>query len=280
MSTLAELLAEPASWHRHEAISAAVSTELGVAAEQAGLIACTLADAEEARAQSADRLWQMRERMAHAQSLAAMGDYDCLLATDSTTWSDELFRIYGYQPDSITPSSRVYFEHVHRDDRERVRAAYRACLDTGQPYEMVERILRPDGELRYLWTNGETINDEHGTPVRMRGTSIDITDQVLAEQARDEAALRLGDARLRRRQASEINDNVVQGLAAAIYALELEDLPRVTRYLSQTLESASRMMSDLLDRDAGDDSADRALVRSTPASLEILDTLDDEPERD
>ncbi len=275
MSTLAELLAEPGSWHRHDAIVAAVAAELGVDGAQADVIASTLADTERSRAEHVDRLVQMRERMAHAQALAAMGDYDCYIPTDTTTWSDELYRIYGYRPGAVAPSDRVYFEHVHPEDRERVRAAYHACLDTGRPYEMVERIVRLDGELRYLWTNGEAIPDEHGTPVRMRGTSIDITDQVLAEQAREEAAIRLGDARLRRRQASEINDNVVQGLAAAIYALELDDRPRVNRYLRQTLESASRMMSDLLDQDAGDESADRALVRSTPASLEVLDALDD-----
>ncbi len=110
----------------------------------------------------------------------------------------------------------MFFDHVHPDDREAVRAAYQALPTTPDgPTRRIERIVRPDGELRYLWTNGEVIRDEQGVPVRMRGTSIDITDQVLAEQAREEAAIRLGDARLRRRQASEINDNVVQGLAAA-----------------------------------------------------------------
>ena len=281
MSTLAELLSDPASWHRHAAIVAAVTAELGIEGQQADLIATTLADNERSRAEYVERLWQMRERMAHAQTLAAMGDFDWHIATDTNTWSDELFRIYGYEPGSIAPSYTVFFEHIHPEDREAVRAAYHACHDTGCPYEMVERIVRLDGDLRYLWTNGEVILDEHGAPVRMRGTSIDITSQVLAEQAREEAAIRLGDARLRRRQASEINDNVVQGLTAAIYALELEDHPRVNRYLQSTLESASQMMSDLLDQDAGDESADRALVRSTPASLEMLDALDGDPdERD
>lgn len=273
VSTLAELLAEPGSWQRHDAIAAAMVAELGVDPAQAERIATTLADNERSRADGVERLWQLRERMAHAQSLAAMGDFDWHIETDTNTWSDELFRIYGYQPGAVAPSYRVFFDHIHPEDRERVRAAYHACYDTGEPYEMVERIVRPDGTTRYLWTNGEIIHDNDGAPVRMRGTSIDITDQVLAEQAREEAAIRLGDARLRRRQATEINDNVVQGLTAAIYALELDDQPRVSRYLRQTLESASRMMSDLLDQDAVDLSADRALVRSTPASLEVLDAL-------
>ena len=56
--------------------------------------------------------------------------------------------------------------------------------------------------------------DESGTPVRMRGTCIDITDRVLAEQEREEHAARAQEERMRRRAALEINDNVVQGLTA------------------------------------------------------------------
>ena len=56
---------------------------------------------------------------------------------------------------------------------------------TGEPYQMIERIVRPDGEVRYLSSNGEVILDEDGTPVRMRGTCIDITDRVLADRERE-----------------------------------------------------------------------------------------------
>lgn len=275
MSTLAELLSDPGSWQQHAAVAAAVASELGVDKQQADLIATTLADNERSRAECVDRLWQLRERMVHAQALAAMGDFDWHIATDTNHWSDELFLIYGYQPGPVAPSYQMFLEHVHPDDRAGVRAAYEVCHDTGQPYERIERIVRLDGELRYLWTNSEVIHDERGAPVRMRGTSIDITTQVLAEQAREEAAIRLGDARQRRRQAAEIHDNVVQGLAAAVYALELDDHERLDRYLRTTIEAASQMMSVLLEQDDVGESADPALVRSSPANLQILDQLDD-----
>lgn len=274
MSTLAMLLSDPGAWADRESLAAAVAAELGVDVAVAEVVAATLADNEAARTRCVEELWQVRERMANAQSLAAMGDFDWHIATDTNTWSDELYRIYGYQPGEIHPSYRVFFEHVHPEVRESVRAAYHRCHDTGEPYDMVERIVRRDGAVRYLWTNAEVIRDEQGTPVRMRGTSIDITEQVLAEQAREEAAMRLGDAGLRRRQASEINDNVVQGLTAAVYALELDDQPRAGSYLRQTLQAASQMMTDLLEQEPGGvHSVDRALVRSAPANLADLGPL-------
>lgn len=268
MSALSELLADPGAWQQQDSLVAALAEELGLDDDSATRIAETLAENEHARTTGLDQLWQLRERMSTAQSFATMGDFDFHLATNVNTCSDELFRIYGYDPGAIDPSYTLFFEHVHPEDRETVRAAYQRALATGAPYEMVERIRRADGELRYLWTNGEVIRDGDGKPVRMRGTSIDITDRVLAEQARAEAALRLGDAGLRRRQASEINDNLVQGLTAAIYALELDDIERVGGYLRQTLASASRMMTDLLEEQY-DEHDDRALVRSAPASLGV-----------
>lgn len=91
---------------------------------------------------------------------------------------------------------------------------------------MVERIVRPDGEVRYLSSNGQVVTDESGSPVRMRGTCVDITDRVHAEEARHEAAVKLGEFHERQRQACEINDTVVQGLTATLYALEPGDLLR------------------------------------------------------
>jgi signal transduction histidine kinase len=108
--------------------------------------------------------------------------------------------------------------------------------------------------------------DESGSPVRMRGTCIDITDRVHAEEARQAAAVRLGEAHERRRQASEINDNVVQGLTAAIYALELEDSELSWKYLKGTLEAARKLMADLGGTgDGGEQRSD--LLRSTAADI-------------
>ena len=128
---------------------------------------------------------------------------------------------------------------------------------------MIERIVRADGTTRYLSSNGQVVTDETGSPVRMRGTCVDITDRVLAEQQREEAAQRLGELNARRRQAGEINDNVMQGLTAAVYSLELGDQERCSSYLEQTLSAVRTLMEDM----GGTDGEVSELVRSTPASL-------------
>ena len=95
-------------------------------------------------------LADLRSRVDNAQRLADMGDYDWHIETDKNTWSDQLFRIYGYEPGAIQASYDVFMQHVHPDDRDKVRAVHQQAYASGEPYEMVERIVRPDGEVRAL----------------------------------------------------------------------------------------------------------------------------------
>ena len=82
-------------------------------------------------------------------------------------------------------------------------------------------------------------------------------------------ASRLGEAHLRRRQALEINDNVVQGLVAAAYALEQGQTPTSMAYLDQTLGAARAMMDDLLEPLDGEGLQPGDLVRTTPAAIGV-----------
>ncbi len=132
-----------------------------------------------------ERLHDLQARVDNAQQLAGMGDYDWHVASDTNEWSDQLYRIYGHEPQSFNASYERFLSFIHPDDREMVSQVHRRAYETGEPYQMVERILRDDGELRYLATNGQVLQDADGTPVRFRGTCIDITERTRAEEERE-----------------------------------------------------------------------------------------------
>jgi PAS domain S-box-containing protein len=211
-------------------------------------------------------LGDLQARVDNAQALANMGDYDWEIASDTNRWSDQLFRIYGYEPGSINPTYETFISFIHPDDRERILALHQQAYATGEPYEMVERIVRPDGEVRYLSSNGQVVTDRNGNPLRMRGTCIDITERVLAEEERERHAARVQEEQTRRQAALEINDNVVQGLTAALYALELEDTDSVQDYVRRTLDSARAIITGRGGPSAGQvEPGD--LLRSSPSKL-------------
>lgn len=230
-------------------------------------IALSLVDQALARLDAESALRDLNARIDNAQQLANMGDYDWHIATDTNRWSDQLFRIYGHEPQAFEPNYEKFLSFIHPHDRDRITAIHQHAYSTGEPYEMIERIVRPDGEVRYLSSNGQVITDDNGKPVRMRGTCIDITDRVLAEQEREAQASRAQEEQVRRRAALEINDNVVQGLTAALYALEMDDAESSGTFLRRTLSSARQMITDLVAPLDGDELNPGDLVRTRPSSL-------------
>ncbi|WP_183092965.1 response regulator [Nocardioides stalactiti] len=212
-------------------------------------------------------LEDLRARVANAQQLANMGDYDWHIKSDTNSWSDQLYRIYGFEPQAFNASYERFLSMVHPDDRDAVVAMHKQVYETGGSWNIIERIVRPDGDVRHLATNGAVVTDEDGTPIRMRGTCVDITDRVRAEAASEELAASLREWQVRRRHAFEINDNVVQGIGAAVLSLQLGDLEAVASYLDRTMRAARGMMGDLL-LDRADDSPEAgSMVRSTPATV-------------
>jgi PAS domain S-box-containing protein len=230
-------------------------------------LAVALVAATVRRAAAGEHLADLSSRVDNAQHLANMGDYDWHIPSDTNRWSDQLFRIYGHEPQSFNASYESFLALVHPEDRERIQALHQQAYGSGEPWQVVERIVRPDGEVRHLLTNGEVVMGHDGVPVRMRGTCIDITERVHAEAENAKIAARLGEAHLRRRQALEINDNVVQGLVAAAYALDQGQVTMSQAYLDQTLSAARAMMDDLLEPLDGQGLQPGDLVRTTAASF-------------
>lgn len=215
-----------------------------------------------------EELALLRRRMDNAQQLANMGDYDWHIPTDTNRWSDQLYRIYGFEPQSFEMTYERFLSSVHPEDRQMIQGIHQHAYATGEPYEMIERIVRPDGEVRYLHSNGQVVMGPDGAPERMRGTCIDVTEQVLADREREAGTMQLHETRLRRRQAVEINDNIVQGLTAAMYALELGEAESCRSYLDATLDAARSMMGETIADLSGGDPEGGDLVRTEPATLD------------
>ncbi len=132
--------------------------------------------AEAARSESETRL-----RL--ALSAARMGVWDWNLIADKVSWSDELESLLGLAPGAFADTYETYLKLVHRSERSTVRRAIAKAVEVGRDYEIEHRIQLPDGQVRWICSQGGLLHDEEGTPVRMIGTVIDITERKLAEEA-------------------------------------------------------------------------------------------------
>jgi len=210
------------------------------------------------------------------QTLAHMGSYDWEIATDTNTWTDELYRIYGTEPQSFNASYEKFLSFLHPDDREQVMGAHRTAFETGQPYETEERIYRPDGSLRVLYTTGEVLFEASGAPARVRGICWDVTDRRKAEELAHDAALAIHDTEVRRRQALDLNDNLLQGITSTLYALDAGAVGVARDAAERTLAAARDMITSLLGSDDGVLSPGD-LVRQKPAPQVLSDITPQRP---
>ena len=122
-------------------------------------------------------------RLKKSQEMAHLASWDLDIVNDILTWSDEAYRIFGFQQQEFGATYEAFLESVHPDDRTAVDAAYSASLRNGQDaYEIEHRIVRKStGEIRYVREKCEHIRDETGTIVRSVGMVHDITEQKRAE---------------------------------------------------------------------------------------------------
>jgi PAS domain S-box-containing protein len=130
-----------------------------------------------------ERLRRSEAQLAEAQRLAHMGSWHWDVTTNAITWSDEQYRIYGMNPGEISPNLQQFLEHVHPDDRSRVKALLEQSHRERRPLDYELRIVQRDGTVRMLHSRGDVVTNAAGEVVAIHGTSHDITDRVQAEEA-------------------------------------------------------------------------------------------------
>ncbi len=132
------------------------------------------------RAESALR--SSANQLAEAQGIAHLGHWRLDLTKDDLYWSDEIYRIFGKEPQSFKAKYEAFLEVIHPEDRERVDKAYADSLVSREPYEVTHRLLLKDSSIKYVNEKGQTEYDPDGKPLRSFGTVQDITAIVSAEK--------------------------------------------------------------------------------------------------
>lgn len=211
------------------------------------VITATISEREKAYAalhSEAERSATRQAQLAEAQRLAHLGSWEWTLSDGRVTWSDEMYRIHGYQPQEFEIGFDWVLSRVVADDRAAIQENVESALSGGSLPPIEYRIERPDGEQRLVRGEGEIFLDADGSPAKMIGTVMDVTEQRRAEEIES----RLREVELNHQQALELNDEVVQGLATAKLALELGQVDEARAALDATLESARGIVTDLMSK--------------------------------
>jgi len=163
-----------------------------------------------------DELRRASERHEQAERSAQLGHWEMDIATGESVWSDEFFRICGYEPQCFSPTAEMGLRIIHPDDRDRAERHVNEAVEAGEAYSLDKRIVRPSGEIRWVHSRGEVVYDDKRRPAKLVGSFLDITERKRAEE-KLQAALEEKDQLMR-----ELNHRVKNNLAMVVSLVHLK----------------------------------------------------------
>jgi PAS domain S-box-containing protein len=201
------------------------------------------------RAVLADKEYRLIEsRLNEAQTVARIGSYD-RRSSGNVYWSEEMYRLFGYEPNSVEPGVELIEKHIHPDDLPRYRAANQTAFEGAPGYDIEYRIVRDDGSTIFVQSRASFEYDDQGRMVRKIGTLQDVTD---LKVARDDLEARIEE---RTRELRETNEQLRREIAERkrIEAEVVESRRRVlessirkTRFLDSMGHQVRSALNDLL----------------------------------
>ncbi|MEH2217367.1 MAG: PAS domain-containing protein [Nostoc sp.] len=128
------------------------------------------------RQQVEAELRQSEERLQLALSASRMGTWNWNIQTGKISWSDNLEALFGMEPGEFDGSYEMFAARLHQDDRDRVLAAVKRAIATGENYDIEFRVVYPNGKIRWALSQGKVFYDQDGQPIQMAGIDLDITE--------------------------------------------------------------------------------------------------------
>ncbi len=130
---------------------------------------------------------ESHEMLVRTERIANVGSWEWDIQEDHVSWSEELFRIFGRNPQESAPNYAQQGELYLPEDMDRLREAVKNCLSTGTPYKLELRAIRSDGTIRHCIAYGQAERDKTGQIRRLVGFVQDVTERIQGEQARRES---------------------------------------------------------------------------------------------
>ncbi len=218
----------------------------------------------EDRKRAEESLRSSESYLGEAQSLTHTGS--CAIdgtSRETVYWSDEMFRLFGFDPQQGLPMFDQWLQRIHPEDRDKVSLASEKTFLTKVNCDLEFRIVKPDGTVKHIHGVGHPVLSATGELVQVLGTMVDVTERKRAEEARD---------RLRQLEADLAHINRVSTLGEMAASLSHE----IKQPIAATITSANSCLEWLAHEPPNLDRARAAAARIDKygnRATEIIDRI-------
>lgn len=221
------------------------------------------AEADVEQAVQTTREHKFRQRLRSVTETGKVGIWNWDIATDRISGTDSLYEIHGTNRDEGLGIDS-FASLLHPEDRTRVTEALDVSLKSNSPYALELRVVKPDGEIGWIFTSGVVFHDGD-KPTRLVVVTLDITDRKRAEAERDIALAREQELRRAAEAANHLKDvflatmshelrnplNVILGYSEILLRTQefrnSSQLARMGEALRRNALAQSHLIRDLLD---------------------------------
>jgi len=116
------------------------------------------------------------------ESIARMGSWEVDLKTHESIWSDQSFKNYGLDKETTKPTYELFWSHIVPQDLPEVQRKIKKGIESGEVTSVTCRLRQENGNIVTLFINGQVVKDENGVPLKLVGTTQDITKQIKVEE--------------------------------------------------------------------------------------------------
>lgn len=134
---------------------------------------------------SEKKLKESEEDLKEAQRIARLGSWHLDIESNEVEWSEELYKIYGFDPSLPPPPYPEHQKLFTPESWERLSIALTKTAETGIPYELELNTISQNGTKGWMWVYGQTVVNENGVVTGLRGAAQDITERKRAEKEKE-----------------------------------------------------------------------------------------------
>lgn len=129
-----------------------------------------------------NRLLRSEQELKKAQEIAHLGTWYLDVATNNVQWTEELYKMYGFDPSLPVPPYTEHMKLFTAESWEMLSASLQNTRETGIPYELELKTIKKDGTNGWMWVRGEAVKDDHGKIIGLWGAAQDITERKRSEE--------------------------------------------------------------------------------------------------